>query len=120
MATLFPVGGELSRDAIVAIIVQTQEQVKAVTAALKELKDELKVAIAELSDRFDADTDTLRVSVGGIGDLKRRIEDLEKHREIDVSRIALLEAFKIQALAWIAAMTSFGTLVGFIINKIWK
>lgn len=120
MTSLFPAGGELSRDAIVAIIVRTQEQVQGVTTALKELKDELKIAIAELSDRFDADTDTLRVSVGGLSDMKRRIEDLERHRELDVARIALLEAFKTQALAWIAAMTSFGTLVGFIVNKIWK
>lgn len=120
MTSLFPAGGELSRDAIVAIIVQTQEQVKGVTTALKELKDELKVAIAELSDRFDADTDTLRVSVNGVGDMKRRIEDLEKHRELDVARISVLESFRTQALAWIAALTSVGTLLGFIINKIWK
>lgn len=122
MTPLFPAGGagELSRDAIVAIIVRTQEQVQGVTAALKELKDELKIAIAELSDRFDADTDTLRLSVGGIGDMKRRIEELEKHRELDLGRIAGLESFKTQAMAWIAALTSVGTLVGFIVNKIWK
>lgn len=120
MTPLFSGGGELSRDAIVAIIVQTQEQVKAVTLALKELKDELKVAIAELSDRFDADTDTLRVSVNGVADMKRRLEELEKHRELDSIRISVLESLKIQALAWIAALTSVGTLIGFVLNKIWK
>ncbi len=138
MAAMFPnTEGDISaltRDGFVTFIAETRKDIQYLAKAIDGLKD----TVQEMVDRFEADADDLRKSLGGLtelrnghGDLGRRIADMEARQvkaevraEKAESRIAELETWRTTEKAWLAALGFvsgiLGSIGGFFISKLWK
>ncbi len=132
MAAMFPSGeggggDALTRDGFVTFIAETRKDIQYLAKSIDQLKD----TVQEMVDRFEADADDLRKSLGGLSELRnghvdlgRRMVDIEsKAAKLD-ERVKILETWVVQARTVGAVVGLLGGMAGsliyFLVGKIWK
>ena len=133
MAAMFPStdsgggGDALTRDGFVTFIAETRKDIQYLAKSIDQLKD----TVQEMVDRFEADADDLRKSLGGLSELRNGHQDLGRRMIDNESRASKLDD-RVKALeGWVLQARTVGAVVGllggvvgsliyFLVGKIWK